>query len=445
MNKYNKRILYSPEYFFLSIKEVEKTYNFKCCISSTPFDENWKNKAKELIKELEQDKIKQIELTFEFLYNYYTDNNRFEELEKICSIKKSFEEDRLTKSIKDLEQKYILNSVYINEYLTAQIKQKGIMEDSSNFASKKEEFQKYIFYSEILETDLNNVENAMYILDFYSKKEGFKEVLNIDNEFQEYQNNIKLVINEEFQKEDYTKLLQQILDQKEFHQKLREILESKSVKDYLESKHNIINGDFDLQFGNGNYLKKGYNEFINSFKKDITYLNDLIIIKFLPKNIRVFICPYMRIALNPLFIKISDSLKQDENAMNEIFKAYLIIILVHGVVQLVKFLNTNEQTLSINNSQSTSKNREGGMTFINYIFGVSIINSINIEQSKKINDEKSWDNIDILKKIFEEENEIKSNEEIKVKSKFFIKFYDTNFENEMEDNKLDNDPWCDID
>ena len=293
MNKYNKRILYSPEYFFLSIKEVEKTYNFKCCISSTPFDEKWKNKAKELIKELEQDKIKQIELTFEFLYNYYTDNNRFEELEKICLIKKSFEEDRLTKSIKDLEQKYILNSVYINEYLTAQIKKKGIMEDSSNFASKKEEFQKYIFYSEILETDLNNVENAMNILDFYSKKEGFQEVLNIDNEFQEYQNNIKLVINEEFQKEDYTKLLQQILDQKEFHQKLKEILESKSVKDYFESKQNFINGDFDVQFSNDNYLKKGYNEFINSFKKDITYLNDLIIIKFLPKNIRVFVCPYM--------------------------------------------------------------------------------------------------------------------------------------------------------
>ena len=99
------------------------------------------------------------------------------------------------------------------------------MEDSSNFASKIEEFQNYIFYSEILETDLNNVENAMNILDFYSKKEGFKEVLNIDNEFQEYQNNIKLVINEEFQKEDYTKLLEQILGQEEFHQKLREILE----------------------------------------------------------------------------------------------------------------------------------------------------------------------------------------------------------------------------
>lgn len=65
----------------------------------------------------------------------------------------------------------------------------------------------------------------MNILDFYSKKEGFKEVLNIDNEFQEYQNNIKLVINEEFQKEDYTKLLEQILGQEEFHQKLREILE----------------------------------------------------------------------------------------------------------------------------------------------------------------------------------------------------------------------------
>lgn len=65
----------------------------------------------------------------------------------------------------------------------------------------------------------------MNILDFYSKKEGFKEELNVDKEFQEYQNNIKLVINEEFQKEDYTKLLEQILGQEEFHQKLREILE----------------------------------------------------------------------------------------------------------------------------------------------------------------------------------------------------------------------------
>jgi len=311
MNKHNKRILYSPEYYFLSIKEVEKAYNFKCCISSTPFDENWKNKPIELIKEVEKDKIKQIELTFEFLYNYYNDNNRFEELDKICSIKKSFKEDKLTKSIKDLEQKYILNSVYINEYLTAQIKQKGIMEDSSNFASKIEEFQNYIFYSEILKTDVNNVENALNILDFYSKKEGFNEELNIDKEFQEYQNNIKLVINEEFQKEDYTKLLEQILGQEEFHQKLREILESKSVKDYLESKRNFINGDFDVQFVNDNcicdnYLKEGYNKFINSFKDDITYLKNLIIIKFLPKNIRAFVCPYMRIALNPLFIEISD-------------------------------------------------------------------------------------------------------------------------------------------
>ena len=274
--------------------------------------------------------------------------------------------------------------------------------------------------------------------------------MNIDNEFQEYQNNIKLVINEEFQKGDYTKLLQQILGQKEFHQKLREILESKSVKDYLENKQNFINGDFDVQFVNDNcicddYLKKGYNEFINSFKNDITYLKDLIIIKFLPKNIRAFVCPYMRIALNPLFIEISDLLKQDENALHEIIMAYLIIVLVHEVVYLLKFFNTNEQTLSINNSPSTQKNREGGLTFINYLFGIPIINSINIEQSMKINDEKNWDNIDILKKIFEKENKIKNDEEAKVKSKFFIKFYDTNFENEMEDNKLDNDSWLDID
>ena len=204
-----------------------------------------------------------------------------------------------------------------------------------------------------------------------------------------------------------------------------------------------------MQFVNDNcicddYLKEGYNKFINSFKDDITYLKNLIIIKFLPKNIRAFVCPNMLIVLNPLFIEISDSLKQDENAMHEIIMAYLIIILVHEVVHIVKFFNINEQTLSLNNSPSTPKNREGGMTFINYLFGIPIINSITIEQSKKINDEKSWDNIEFLKKIFEEENKIKGYDEAKVKSKFFIKFYDTNFENEMEDNKLDNDPWCDI-
>ena len=92
--------------------------------------------------------------------------------------------------------------------------------------------------------------------------------------------------------------------------------------------------------------------------------------------------------------------------MHEIIMAYLIIILVHEVVHIVKFFNINEQTLSLNNSPSTPKNREGGMTFI-YLFGIPIINSITIEQSKKINNEKSWDNIDFLKKIFEEENKIK--------------------------------------
>ena len=75
-------------------------------------------------------------------------------------------------------------------------------------------------------------------------------------------------------------------------------------------------------------------------KNDKNYLKKLIIYKYLLKNKRAFVIPFMRIIINPLFIKLSDSLKNDYEKTKEILSAYIIIILIHEVVHLLKFFKT---------------------------------------------------------------------------------------------------------
>ena len=42
--------------------------------------------------------------------------------------------------------------------------------------------------------------------------------------------------------------------------------------------------------------------------------------------------------------------------------------------------------------------------FINYLFNMPVITSINLDQAIKINDIKSWSDVEILRKIFPKEN-----------------------------------------
>ena len=55
-----------------------------------------------------------------------------------------------------------------------------------------------------------------------------------------------------------------------------------------------------------------------------------------------------------------------------------------------------------NQIQETSEENEKKL--INYLFGISNIKSINLEEAKKINDINNWNGVGILKNIFINEN-----------------------------------------
>ena len=67
-----------------------------------------------------------------------------------------------------------------------------------------------------------------------------------------------------------------------FHQKLKEILLSNAVKNYLTKKRKFIGNDCEVEIieNDGEYddnLEEGYEDLIKKLKENIFYLNELII------------------------------------------------------------------------------------------------------------------------------------------------------------------------
>ena len=189
-------------------------------------------------------------------------------------------------------------------------------------------------------------------------------------------------------------------------------------------------------------LKAGYEYLIESLTKDIFFLHKLVIFKYLPKNIRAYVNPYMRIALNPIYIYFSDYFKgndNDELIKKVILESYLIIIFIHEIVYLLKFFN--KKSFTQKDIIGSPKNKGGEKVFINYLFGISIIKEMTYEQAKIIADNNSWENIEILRKIFTKKDEIKNNEELKTYDNYFIKYYLSNNENDVNLDESFNDPW----
>ena len=61
---HNKRLIKLPQYYLLCIKELEIIYNLKCIDFFCPFDNIWKNETKEYIKQIKNNKNKQILLAY---------------------------------------------------------------------------------------------------------------------------------------------------------------------------------------------------------------------------------------------------------------------------------------------------------------------------------------------------------------------------------------------
>ena len=92
---------------------------------------------------------------------------------------------------------------------------------------------------------------------------------------------------------------------------------------------------------------------------------------------------------------------------------------------------------------NTPRKREEGKILINYLFGKPVIQSIDLNEAKKINDINNWKNIENLRSIFSSETNL--SEEDKEKMKINKDYINLCFTGEELDDNEDSDIDINID
>lgn len=231
------------------------------------------------------------------------------------------------------------------------------------------------------------------------------------NHFKQYEN-IKKEIDYVFLK-NYTNEINNIILSDDFIKEILLILKSNPVQYYLSSKRIFDNiNEYGIKFILDNEhliedqcLKTQYDQFLKDIKDNGNdYFRKLIRIKGLAYKIPALTGPTMKMFLNPIQ-KFSDIAKSDESQRTNILKSALIILLIHEIVQLLKYYHVNKNYPD--EMPTTPKNKENGKCLIYYLFGKGAIDHINNEQASLINDMNNWKSVEKLRTIFVEQQDIK--------------------------------------
>ena len=437
VNTFNKKIIRRKEFFILCKNELESRYNYFYNNFSTNQDLHWKQSAEyEMLDLRERQKII-FEDILSTVSQYYYDKEEYTKYELTKEIINSFKEDRTKMDMDLLSENYFNNPAYqdyIDKYIEYTVNVNGYQISDENkknreqdklFLDNKIKYKKALFFPNLLKVDLNNVENCVNFLYFMSNEIEKDSNFNYDEEYEKFIEENELIIQES--KEDLTKELKKIIEDKSFIYDFKQILNSSSVKNYLnkarkfnDENYNIIfiENEEEIDYKNDDELSLEFGKFKKLLEADNNFLSKLIIYKYLPKNIRAFVNPLMRININPLFFKTTDSLTQEKRKV--ILKSYLFIILIHEIIYLLKFMK--KEKIPFDNIQKKAKEKEGGIMFINYLFDIPIIPCITYEQALKINEIKNWNNINELHCIFNEQKKIYETEKNN-KRKFDISLY----------------------
>lgn len=106
----------------------------------------------------------------------------------------------------------------------------------------------------------------------------------------------------------------------------------------------------------------------------------------------------MRIYINPIY-EISENIQKDPIQLKSVLKSAILILLIY---ELFYFLKAYSSENEIRNYYSmTPREKKSGKYLIFYLFNTCFIKSINLSQSSIINDSSTWNNLNILRKIFE--------------------------------------------
>ena len=267
--------------------------------------------------------------------------------------------------------------------------------------------EKNFTFDKVFDLGKDNFYNILFFLEIY-KQDNENFIENIDHLLLKCKNSyISLVKNLNSINYNY---FYNLIKDNHFHDEIMSILKSKPIEQYLNGyryydivDENDKNQDVNkFEFVNKGenyveYLSDEYNELMKKLKDGLFFTN-LFRLKYLPLGIKAIVNYNLKIFFNPLYYEFNENI--DENNKNIIFRAALKIIIVHEIIHILKYL---KKDVNFNNIPETPREREGGKMFINYLFGKPVIKRINLEEAQKINDLKSWEDINALREIFDKE------------------------------------------
>ena len=302
---------------------------------------------------------------------------------------------------------------------------------------------RYFLYNSVLDLEKKNIYDILLFLDINEKTE-IKNARNLDYIYKEEKNNfISSVKN--INPIDY-QYFYDLMSDINFYKEIFDILKSDPIKMYLnnyryyeeineKNKKNINIYEFKFVSNEEEFVEN----FSNEYNKLMNYLNDscffmnLFRLKFLPFGVRALVNYNLKIIFNPLYYEFNENI--NENNKKIVFRAALKIIIVHEMVHILKYLKNDA---NFNEMPGTPRDREAGKMLINYLFGKPVIKRINLEEAKKINDINYWGDIEKLKTIFREEDELSEIEEAERKILDHVDLYFTGEEIEDQDITVDN-------
>ena len=415
------RITNSNTLFYCFINELKEKFNIKKEIVNSEFikkmNESFKVKANEKLLTIKSEIFEHI-LKFaskiilqynreiedelpnaEKTKNYSKIDNLLVEKNKIS---KFYNEIKNNKELyKDDLIKIRNKSMELNIYSCFEYYSKILLENNSEY---KECTGQYILENILLPFKINDID--------LNKDEEIKIVYNIPSDFlfepkDKYYNTFLgkyIEIKEELkyvQQRNYEKEITEIINDDNFIKEFFQIISNDIISSFFQAKIKfgkdygvefVENDEFDI------FLKDNYLKFINDINKNYNKFRDFIIIKQICYKIPAMTDSTMRIYINPIY-EISENIQKDPIQLKSVLKSAILILLIY---ELFYFLKAYSSENEIRNYYSmTPREKKSGKYLIFYLFNTCFIKGINLSQSSIINESSTWNNLNILRKIFE--------------------------------------------
>lgn len=415
------RITNSNTLFYCFINELKEKFNIKKEIVNSEFikkmNESFKVKANEKLLTIKSEIFEHIlkfaiKIIFQYnreiedelpnaekTKNYSKIDNLLVEKNKIS---KFYNEIKNNKELyKDDLIKIRNKSMELNIYSCFEYYSKILLENNSEY---KECTGQYILENILLPFKINDID--------LNKDEEIKIVYNIPSDFlfepkDKYYNTFLgkyIEIKEELkyvQQRNYEKEITEIINDDNFIKGFFQIISNDIISSFFQAKIKfgkdygvefVENDEFDI------FLKDNYLKFINDINKNYNKFRDFIIIKQICYKIPAMTDSTMRIYINPIY-EISENIQKDPIQLKSVLKSAILILLIY---ELFYFLKAYSSENEIRNYYSmTPREKKSGKYLIFYLFNTCFIKSINLSQSSIINESSTWNNLNILRKIFE--------------------------------------------